>query len=104
MDVVRLREYREQTSLSLQRMADRINELAPASEPVSASMVDRWEQGTIPRQENMRRLHKATAGQVTFADFYGEEAPKRRSRDLRASIVASRKAAATVARRRNAAP
>ena len=73
MDVVKLREYRDQKGLSLKRMADQVNSLAPADEPVSASMIDRWEQGTIPRQENMRRIMAATAGAVTFSDFYENE-------------------------------
>lgn len=95
-----LREFREQNALSLQRMADRVNSLSTGPEPVSASMIDRWEQGTIPRQENMRRIDRATGGQVTFADFYceNERRPKRKARAQGISVAASRKAAQTMRR------
>lgn len=41
-----------------------------SGEKISASMVDRWEKGTIPRRANLRRLTAVTGGLVTFADFY----------------------------------
>lgn len=92
MDVVKLADYRRKEGLSLVRMAARINERAPGSEPVSASMVDRWEQGTLPRRENMERLERASEGQVTFVDFYshGEQPARRRSMSI--DIAAARKA------------
>lgn len=105
LQVVKLREWREQNARTQQDVADAINArivvqgLGETEARVAQASVDRWEKGTIPRQENIRRLQEITGGAVTFADFYGEnDKPKRTPRARTVSIAASRKAAATVRR------
>lgn len=102
---MKLKEYRAKSKLTQAALAQQINNRTNG-EPISQSMIDRWEKGTIPRQENMRRVMEATDHHVTFADFYGEtgEAPKRKPRSQDVSVAASRRAAATVRRRREVAP
>lgn len=94
---MKLKEWRQQNGKTQQWVADELNKLAASegdSEQASQSSVDRWEKGTIPRQENMRRLMKLTAHAVTFEDFYDDGVkPKRKTRDPRISSAASRKAA-----------
>jgi transcriptional regulator with XRE-family HTH domain len=106
LQVVKLRVWREQNSFTQQQVADEVNRLIRAdgeadAATISQGSVDRWEKGTIPRQENIRRLTRFTRGSVTFADFYsGEEPPPRKPRALSVAVAAARKAAAVRHRRR----
>lgn len=104
LQVVKLREWRERNARTQQNVADAINELArddgaDDQATITQGSIDRWEKGTIPRQENIRRVSRLTGDAVSFADFYaGEAPPKRTPRARTVSIAASRKAAATVRR------
>ena len=104
---MKLKDWREKAKRSQRSVADDLNRMAEAEgdpDRLSQASVDRWEKGTIPRQENMRRLMKLTDNVVTFSDFYGDRRPKRRPRDPAVSVEASRKAAASVRRAREARP
>lgn len=107
VDAVKLKDWREKEGKTQQWVADEINRLAEqagTAERVGQSSVDRWEKGTIPRQENMRRLVQITGSAVGFADFYGDdgERPKRKPRSVAVNAAAARKAAATARRQREA--
>lgn len=92
---MKLLEWREQNGKTQQDVADAVG--------TSQASVDRWEKGAIPRKAAMAQLVKLTAGAVTYRDFFeGEAAPKRKSRDPAINTAASRKAAATVRRQREA--
>lgn len=104
---MKLREWREKNARTQQQVADELNRLAteqdrPDLASITQGYVHRWEQGVMPRQENVRLVVKLTAGEVTFADFYGEEPAKRRPRARSVSVAASRKAAQTSRRAREA--
>jgi len=73
---VKLQQYRKENKLTLAAFAELLN-AKTSGETIYPSAIQRWETGTIPRQENMRRVMEATGHQVTFADFYDE--PKRRA-------------------------
>jgi len=97
---VKLKEWREQNDKTQQWVADELTRLAEADghggDKVTDSSVQRWEAGTVPRRQNIRRVMKLTHNAVGFADFYGEtgEQPKRKPRDPAISQAASRKASA----------
>lgn len=106
-DAVKLKDWRDQNGKTQQWVADELNRMAAEegdTEPVvSQSSVDRWEHGTIPRQANMRRILSLTGKDVGFGDFFGDEGPKKRkARDTKISVAASRKGAATKKRQRQA--
>lgn len=68
---MKLQQFRKENRLSQADLAALVNEKT-TGDNVSPSMIDRWEKGTIPRQENMRRIMEATGHEVTFADFYDD--------------------------------
>lgn len=97
---VKLKQWREQNGKTQQWVADELTRLAEADghngERVTDSSVQRWEAGTVPRRQNIRRVMKLTGDAVGFADFYGEtgEKPQRQRRATAISQAASRKASA----------
>lgn len=96
---MKLKDWRLSKGLTMQAVADAMNEGRPLASHVSQSSIDRWEKGTIPRQRNIQRLNVISDGAVAAADFYADTTkPRRRSRDLAVSVVASRRG--WVARRR----
>lgn len=97
---MKLKDWRLEQGLTMQAVADAMNDGRPAATHVSQSSIDRWEKGTIPRQRNIQRLNEISSGKVAAADFYDDTAkPRRKSRDLAVSVVASRRG--WVARRRH---
>lgn len=107
LHLVKIKQWREEKGLSQQQLADALNELAEKkgwTEPATSQAgVDRWEHGSIPRQENIRLVGELTGGKVGFGDFLGDDGPKKRKpRDRAVSIAASRKGAATKKRQRAA--
>ena len=61
-----LTKYRKATDQTLEAFGEKIG--------ASKGTVSKWENGTIPRPEYMRKISEATSGSVTANDWYTEAA------------------------------
>ena len=63
--IVKLKAYRELLGLTQADVAERLG--------TDQANVCRWEDGTIPRIEMVRKIREWSGGAVTAEDFYTEE-------------------------------
>ena len=63
-----LKAYRKARGLTMEEFARKVG--------VQRAAVSKWERGSIPRPEIMRRIVEVTGGEVTAQDFY-DAAPAR---------------------------
>jgi len=61
-----LTTYRDENDLTLEAFAQRVS--------ATKSQVWKWENGTIPRKDQMQKIIEATAGKVVAQDWYNVEA------------------------------